>query len=194
MKRVPSCSGLCTGKGQTQGPPAPPSALAKCTVTPVPTTLGFTPLPCGQHWPGLGRAGLGLSVASQPGVFFRLFTASANTLSRDAANYVWAAESPSSCSSCSRVTSRIFGRPDAPCFAMLEATALLCPRRSRAPPAHPAPTLPCDGAPLQCSGGAHTEAAGGPGTLSSVIFGPCAGPGTPCQKQLLNSHLVLLMA
>lgn len=69
VKRVPSCSGLCAGKGQTQVPPVLPSALAGCAVTLVLTTLGFMPLPCGQHWPGLGRVGLGLSVAGQPGVF-----------------------------------------------------------------------------------------------------------------------------
>lgn len=99
-------------------------------------------------WPALagpGKGGAGAERGRPAWRFFRLFTASANTLSRDTANYLWAAEWPSSCSSCSSMTLHFFGRLDAPCFAVLEATASLCPRRSRVPPAHPAHTLPTAG-------------------------------------------------
>lgn len=108
-------------------------------------------------WPvlaGPGEGGAGAERGWPAWRFFRLFMDSANTLSRDAANYLWAAESPSSCSSCSSMTLHFFGWPDAPCFAVLEATASLCPHCSRVPPAQPAPTLPHDGAPLQLSDGA----------------------------------------
>lgn len=194
---------LCR-EGSDPGPPAP----GRYAVTLVLTTLGFTPLSCCRDWPGLQGVGLGVSSA-RPAWRFCLLTALANTLSRDSANYFWAAKRHSSYFSRSSMTLHFFGWLDrkpgtcsgssrfAACKRQPRSVLAAPPRPSSVPPP---PRPHCLGRQAAVAAGSGSEPTQRPpGCRWSRkplpgYFWPLCWPVDSCQKQLLNFHLVLLTA
>lgn len=167
---------LCR-EGSDPGPPTP----GRCAATLVLTTLGFTPLPCCRDWPGLQGVGLGASSA-RPAWRFCLLTALANTLSRDSANYFWAAKRHSSYFSRSSMTLHFFGwldRKPGTCSGSSRFAA--CKRQP--PSVLAAPPRPSSVPPPRLR--AHTEAPGlqvAQETSPRLFLAPVLARGLPAKS------------
>ena len=153
VKRVPSCSGLCAGKGQTQVPPQSCPRPGRMRRDPGSHHSGVHAPPLWPALAGPGRVGLGLSVAGQPGVF-SAFSWTQPTPPPGTRPAIRGPPSRPAAAPPARVGHYIFSVGQTlPALQWCKRQAR-CPHRSRVPPAHPAPTLPRGGAPLQRSDGA----------------------------------------